>query len=163
MKPLFWYAIKVVVGKEEKVREWLERHYIIAVIPQKRVFEYKAGKWKERIIKLIPGYVFVKIPKDDYWLYYFIKNTWFVLYFLGGLKEPIADEEMEHILLINDFKEKSIIEYNDQGLKFIGPIEKYKDRIVKLDRRKKKVLLEFNLSGEKKRTWVGVDFKKILM
>jgi transcription antitermination factor NusG len=165
MKPLFWYAIKVVAGKEEKVKGRLEKHDIVAVIPQKRVFEYKAGKWKERIIKLIPGYVFVKIPKDDYWLYYLIKNTWFVLYFLGsGLKQPIADEEMEYILLINDFKEKSIVEYNEQGkLKFIGPIEKYRNKIVKLDRRKKKVLLEFDLSGEKKRTWVGVEFQKALM
>lgn len=161
MKRLSWYAIKVVVGKEEKVKERLERNDIIAVIPKKLVFEYKRGKWKERVIKLMPGYVFVKIPRE-FRLYYLIKNTWFVLYFLGnGLSQPIDEQEMEYILLINNFQEKSIVKYNDREiLRVIGPIEKYKDKIIKFDRRKKKVLLEFDLSGEKKRTWVGVEFQK---
>ena len=97
-----WYVVKVQSGREESIKEAIERRVKIEnleeffgqiIIPVERVIENRNGKRVTKERKLYPGYVFVEmelnndgtIPERAYYLF---KDTQGVGDFIGQRNKP---------------------------------------------------------------------------
>ena len=99
-----WYVLRVVSGKERKVKEYLDkeiaRDYPDAVkqifLPVEKVYKVQNGKKVMRERNYYPGYVMIEIVNgklsDD--LRDLVKNTTNVIHFLGK-EDPIALRKSE--------------------------------------------------------------------
>jgi transcriptional antiterminator NusG len=102
---LNWYVVKVQSGREESIKESIERRVKIEglqecfgqiVIPTEKVSEMRKGKRYIRERKLLPGYLMVHVEFNEHMLYLF-RETSGVGDFVGaGLnKKPIPMSENE--------------------------------------------------------------------
>ena len=92
-----WYVVKVQSGREESIRdsierrvkiEGLEEYYGKIVIPVERVTEVRNGKRYVKERKLYPGYIMANVEYNDRVLYLF-RETSGVGDFVGGsLNKP---------------------------------------------------------------------------
>jgi transcriptional antiterminator NusG len=105
-----WYVVKVQSGREDTIREAVERRVKIEgledcfgqiVVPVERTTEMAKGKRITRTRKLYPGYLFVEVEFNDRILYLF-RETPGVGDFVGaGLNKkpnPMPDAEVQKIL-----------------------------------------------------------------
>ena len=102
---LLWYVVKVQSGREESIRESIERRVKIEglqdcfgqiVIPTEKVSEMRKNKRYIRERKLLPGYLMVQVEFNEHMLYLF-RETSGVGDFVGaGLnKKPLPMSENE--------------------------------------------------------------------
>jgi transcriptional antiterminator NusG len=105
-----WYVVKVQSGREESIKEAIERRVKIegleeffaqVIIPVERVIENRGGKRVVRERKLYPGYLMVEVEYNDRMLYLF-RETSGVGDFVGGSlnhpPSPMSDREVERML-----------------------------------------------------------------
>jgi len=105
-----WYVVKVQSGREESIKEAIERRVKIEgleefygqiVIPVERVTEMRNGKRVQKERKLYPGYLMVEVEYNDRILYLF-RETSGVGDFVGGSVHrpppPMSDREIERML-----------------------------------------------------------------
>jgi transcriptional antiterminator NusG len=105
-----WYVVKVQSGREETIKEAIERRVRIEaleecygqiVIPVERVTEMRNGKRVHKERKLYPGYLMVEVEYNDRILYLF-RETSGVGDFVGGsvhrAPPPMSDREIERML-----------------------------------------------------------------
>jgi transcriptional antiterminator NusG len=102
---LLWYVVKVQSGREESIKEAIEKKVKIEglqdifgqiVIPTEKVSEMRKGKRYVRERKLLPGYLMVQVEFNENMLYLF-RDTSGVGDFVGaGLnKKPLPMSENE--------------------------------------------------------------------
>src|SRR3989337_2606540 len=99
-----WYVLRVVSGKEKKVKEYLDKEISRGwsdvvkqvFLPVEKVYKVQNGKKVMRERNYYPGYVMIEIAEgklsDD--LREIIKNTSNVIHFLGK-ENPIALRKAE--------------------------------------------------------------------
>jgi transcriptional antiterminator NusG len=105
-----WYVVKVQSGREESIKESIERRVKIegleeffgqVIIPVERVTEMRSGKRVVRERKLYPGYLMVEVEYNDRILYLF-RETSGVGDFVGGSVNhpppPMSEREVERML-----------------------------------------------------------------
>jgi transcriptional antiterminator NusG len=105
-----WYVVKVQSGREESIKEAIERrvkiegleeYYGQIVIPVERVTEMRNGRRVQKERKLYPGYLMVEVEYNDRILYLF-RETSGVGDFVGGSVHrpppPMSDREIERML-----------------------------------------------------------------
>ncbi len=105
-----WYVVKVQSGREESIKESIERRVKIEgledyfgqiIIPIEKVVEMRGGKRVDRERKLYPGYLMVEVEYNDRILYLF-RETSGVGDFVGGslnhAPPPMAAHEVERML-----------------------------------------------------------------
>jgi transcription termination/antitermination protein NusG len=105
-----WYVVKVQSGREESIKEAIERRVRIEgleeffgqiVIPVERVTEMRNNKRVERTRKLYPGYLMCEVEYNDRILYLF-RETSGVGDFVGGsvnrAPPPMPPKEVEAML-----------------------------------------------------------------
>jgi len=105
-----WYVVKVQSGREESIKDAIERRVKIEgleeffgqiVIPMERVTEMRTGKRVERSRKLYPGYLMCEVEFNDRILYLF-RETSGVGDFVGGSVNrpppPMPMREVEAML-----------------------------------------------------------------
>jgi transcriptional antiterminator NusG len=105
-----WYVVKVQSGREESIKEAIERrvkiegleeYYGQIVIPVERVTEIRNGKRIQKERKLYPGYLMVEVEYNDRVLYLF-RETSGVGDFVGGTVHrpppPMPPREVERML-----------------------------------------------------------------
>lgn len=105
-----WYVVKVQSGREESIKEAIERrvkiegleeYYGQIVIPVEQVTEMRNGKRVRKERKLYPGYLMVEVEYNDRILYLF-RETSGVGDFVGGsihrAPPPMSDREIERML-----------------------------------------------------------------
>jgi transcriptional antiterminator NusG len=105
-----WYVVKVQSGREESIKEAIERrvkiegleeYYGQIVIPVERVTEMRNGRRVQKERKLYPGYLMVEVEYNDRILYLF-RETSGVGDFVGGsvhrAPPPMSDREIERML-----------------------------------------------------------------
>ena len=105
-----WYVVKVQSGREESIKEAIERRVKIEgleeffgqiIIPVERVTEIRNGKRVVKERKLFPGYLMVEVEYNDRILYLF-RETSGVGDFVGGTVNrpppPMSDREIERML-----------------------------------------------------------------
>lgn len=135
-----WYVVRVQSGREDTIRENLERRikmtgmdqYISRVlVPAERVSEMKGGKTRVSKRKMYPGYILVEmIPHDEAW--FAIRETPGIGDFIGAHGRPSAMNagEIDKILEImerQDDKPKLKINFEvGEGVKVKeGPFENF--------------------------------------
>lgn len=106
-----WYVVKVQSGREESIKEAIERRVKIEgleeyfgriIIPVERVTEL--GKNNKRIIKerkLYPGYLMVEVEYNDRMLYLFRETSGVGDFVGGGINhppQPMKQKEIDRIL-----------------------------------------------------------------
>jgi transcription termination/antitermination protein NusG len=109
-QPKHWYVVKVQSGREESIKEAIERRVKIdgleeyfgqIVIPMEKVTEVKNNKRIVRERKLYPGYIMAEVDFNDRILYLF-RETSGVGDFVGGSLNrpppPMAPREVERML-----------------------------------------------------------------
>jgi transcription termination/antitermination protein NusG len=105
-----WYVVKVQSGREESIKEGIERRVKIEgleeyfgqiIIPVEKVTEMRGGKRVVRERKLYPGYLMVEVEYNDRILYLF-RETSGVGDFVGGgvnhAPPPMPGHEVERML-----------------------------------------------------------------
>jgi transcriptional antiterminator NusG len=105
-----WYVVKVQSGREESIKESIERRVKIEgleeffgqiIIPVERVTEMRNSKRVVRERKLYPGYLMVEVEYNDRILYLF-RETSGVGDFVGGSVNhpppPMSEREVERML-----------------------------------------------------------------
>ena len=126
MGELKWFVLRVISGKEKKVKTYLEteveRSKLTDFIPQilipsEKVYEMRNGKKRVRERNFFPGYVLVSADLSNGEAYHLVNSIPGVIGFLGGngtssSKEPVAlrQTEVNRILgkvgEIDEFEEK---------------------------------------------------------
>jgi transcriptional antiterminator NusG len=104
-----WYVVKVQSGREESIKEAIERRVKIEgleeyfgqiIIPVEKVTEMRGGKRVVRERKLYPGYLMVEVEYNDRILYLF-RETSGVGDFVGGSLNhsppPMSEREVERM------------------------------------------------------------------
>jgi transcriptional antiterminator NusG len=104
-----WYVVKVQSGREESIKESIERRVKIEgleefygqiIIPVERVTEMRNGKRVQKERKLYPGYLMVEVEYNDRILYLF-RETSGVGDFVGGsvhrAPPPMSEREIERM------------------------------------------------------------------
>jgi len=102
---LLWYVVKVQSGREESIKESIERRVKIEglqdcfgeiVIPTEKVSEMRKGKRYIRERKLLPGYLMVHVEFNEHMLYLFRETSGVGDFVCAGLnKKPIPMTENE--------------------------------------------------------------------
>jgi transcriptional antiterminator NusG len=105
-----WYVVKVQSGREESIKEAIERRVKIegledfygqTIIPVERVTEMRGGKRVTRERKLYPGYLMVEVEYNDRILYLFRETSGVGDFVGGGVNhppQPMAEREVERML-----------------------------------------------------------------
>ncbi len=103
-----WYSLRVISGKEKKIREALileaERNelddqIVDVLVPSENVVEMRDGKKKVRNKVFFPGYLFVKMDLTNE-TRYLVENLNGIISFVGPHGEPqtLKAEEINRIL-----------------------------------------------------------------
>lgn len=105
-----WYVVKVQSGREESIKEALERRVKIegleeffgqVIVPVEKVTEMRGGKRVVRERKLYPGYLMVEVEYNDRILYLFRETSGVGDFVGGGLNhppQPMPAHEVERML-----------------------------------------------------------------
>ena len=109
-----WYVLRVQAGREETVREALNKKIQLAglaefvptvLVPTERISEMRGGKKRYKERKLYPGYIIVEMElTDDVW--YLIKETASVGDFVGSFQKPVPLTPGEVEKILNTLKGK---------------------------------------------------------
>ncbi len=98
-----WYVLRVQTGREEAVREALEKRAkasgaedVIgrALVPIEKVTQIRGGKKQVREQKLYPGYVMVEMEMSEK-AWFFVRETPGVGDFIGADERPIPMTDLE--------------------------------------------------------------------
>ena len=161
-----WYVLRVISGKEKKVKEYLDKEIARSgwseavkqvFLPVEKVYKVASGKKVVRERNYYPGYVMIEISSgklsDD--LRDLIKNTTNVIHFLGK-DDPIALRKAEVNKMLGKMDEMaeaggvSMIEPYIVGetIKIIeGPFNDFNGVIEEVNDEKKKLKVTVKIFG----------------
>ena len=95
--PKNWYVLRVQSGKEEQVKETLEKRVKTAamqdliaqvLVPSEQISEIRGGKKRITERKIYPGYIMVEMELND-GTWYMIRETPGIGDFLGSASRPV--------------------------------------------------------------------------
>lgn len=172
-----WYVLRVVSGKEKKVKESLEKelqknnwsaHIKQILLPTEKVYKVQNGKKTTRERNFYPGYLMIEIIdgkfhddlKDE------IRNSANVIHFLGK-QHPIALRKAEVNKMLGRVDEASqggttLLEPYMVGetIKIVdGPFNDFNGQIEEINEEKKKVKVVVKIFG--RATPVELSFTQV--
>jgi transcriptional antiterminator NusG len=161
-----WYVLRVVSGKERKVKEYLDKEISRSnwntvvkqvFLPVEKVYKVANGKKVVRERNYYPGYVMVEIQEgklsDD--LRDLIKNTNSVIHFLGK-ENPIALRKAEVNKMLGKMDEMAEVGGVSMSEPFIvgetikiieGPFNDFNGTIEEVNDEKKKLKVTVKIFG----------------
>lgn len=157
-----WYAIFVVTGKEHIAAEEIEKKLICSqkhiqyqlMLFQLVVFErYSGGRTVKREKIMFPGYLFVGTDNIEEF-YRLVLGSKNVIKFLktDNYFAPVSESEMDRLLSLSDENHligpSEIFIENETVRVFQGPLINYTGKVYKIDRRKKRVKVAFEINGD---------------
>jgi transcriptional antiterminator NusG len=161
-----WYVLRVVGGKEKKVKEYIENEiaglglqdYVSQVlIPQEKVYQIRNGKKISKERNFFPGYILIEavligeIP-------HILRNIPNVAGFLGGKNEdavPLRPAEVNRILgkvdeLTSKDEELNVPFFVGETVKVVdGPFNSFTGVIEEVNEEKKKLKVMVKIFGRK--------------
>lgn len=170
-----WYVVTTVTGYEYKVKEKLEmminsmelhKNIYRVVVPEQKIVEVKDGVKKEKVKKMLPGYVLVEmVMSDEAW--YIVRNTQGVTGFIGssgkGAKPiPLLPNEVDDILGKMGLSRIDASKELEPGKKvriLEGPFKDMEGTIENVDMKTQKLNVNVDLFGQV--TKVEVDLSEI--
>lgn len=152
-----WYALFVLTGKEEKVRDRLiyrlKDSHLKFIIPKRKLMERKSGKWEEKVRTIFPGYILINgcIGAEDYHRIIEIPG---VLRILKDNGKPIEIPEEELAIIKKLIYQGDIIEQSkillesDKVIVTEGPLVGLEGFIDSIDKRKGRAKVRLTFAGE---------------
>ena len=169
MGELKWCVLRVISGKEKKVKSYLETeverskltNFIPQIlIPSEKVYEMRGGKKRVRERNFFPGYVLVSADLSNGEAYHLVNSIPGVIGFLGGngtssSKEPVAlrQTEVNRILgkvgEIDDFEEQLESPFiKGESVKVMdGPFSGFTGSVEEIFEEKKKLNVMVKIFG----------------
>ncbi|MBI1292727.1 transcription termination/antitermination protein NusG [bacterium] len=158
-----WYAIYTYSGFEKRVKRDIEHRASIeglrdqlgeVVVPEEKVVEIKDGKRKESSRNFMPGYVFIRMEKNEE-LFKTIQEINGVSQFVGATPDkpsPLSDQEVRNILgLIEDKKDKPKPEIKfrvgDQVKVIEGPFANFIGTVEQIDHDRARLRVSVSIFG----------------
>ena len=156
-----WYAIFVVTGKEHIVAEEIEKKLMYShkhiqyqiMLLQLVVFErYSGGRTVKHEKVMFPGYLFVETDNIEEF-YRLVLGSKNIIKFLktDNYFTPVSEHEMSRLLSLSDENHligpSEIFIENETVRVFQGPLINYTGKVYKIDRRKKRVKVAFEING----------------
>ena len=112
--PKNWYVLRVQSGKEEQVKETLEKRVKTAamqdvitqvLVPSEQISEIRSGKKRITERKIYPGYIMVEMELND-GTWYMIRETPGIGDFLGSASRPVPMRQHEVDKILGEAKSK---------------------------------------------------------
>lgn len=161
-----WYVLQVIGGKEKRVLEHLKSLKLAGYrvyLPLKKLKIRKAGKFSEKLSPLYPGYLFI-IGSWDLYEIKQILGVSDVIKLVGGISNPgrLNDDEKRVIKSItgsNGVAPFSKVVNEGSKIKVIsGPLKELAGRIISVDRRKQRAVVELPLLNSTIKVSLGFEY-----
>lgn len=154
---MLWYVIQVKTGEETGIAEKLRDLGFRAMAPTESRPIHTGGAWGRKEYVLFPGYVFLQMQYNAE-NYYRLKGIPGVAKLLDG---TLSYLEAEWILLLSGRKgeplEPTLVREADGRLEVQeGILEQFKSRIIRMDKRNRRAVIELSICGEKKEVQLGI-------
>ena len=164
-----WYALYVLTGREDYMRNMLERRLendrvsnLRIVVPKRKLRERKHGEWSDVVRVLFPGYILINgsIGTDEY---YWIKDTLGVVKLLRYGQEIIHIEPNEINIIAHLIGNDEIIGYSKVFVEggFIrvidGPLLSMEGYIQSIDHRKGRAKVKLDFLGKYMTVDLGIN------
>ena len=169
-----WYTLRVISGKEQKIREIIkqevERNQLSdtiqdILVPTENKIEMKDGKKKVKTRVFFPGYVLIKMDLDNE-TKYIIEGIDGVMNFVGskGSPQPIKPEEISRIIGVGENGEDreaiSIpFKVGDPIRVVDGPFLDFSGFVQEVNNEKQKLKVSVSLFG--KPTPIELDYLQV--
>ena len=177
-----WFVIQTLSGKENKVRDALQRQldsedakdvpvYEVS-IPTEKVSEVRQGKKYTVTRKIFPGYILVRMdlykPENDEIdesAWYFVRNTQGIIGFIGGSARPVplAPHEVTNLFRSAEedekVKPKVLFEIGEVVRINSGAFENFEGNIEEIDNERGKLKLMVSIFGRS--TPVELEFWQV--
>lgn len=172
-----WYVLRVVSGKENKIKEYLEMDLsrmgyadIVTniLVPTEKVYKVKNGKKVIKEKNLFPGYMYIEAIEGKFNgdIISHIASTTNVINFLGGRRpEPLRQSEVQKLLGKIDSIDNMDEAINEpflvnETVKIVdGPFNDFTGSIEEIFDEKKKLKVIVKIFG--RRTPVEVNFSQV--
>ena len=157
-----WYSVRVLSGKEKKIRDTIMSEITAGsdsgkieeiLVPSENVVEMRSGKKVVKDRVFYPGYVLIKMEMDNESRYY-VENISGVMSFVGPKGEPesLKTEEVNRILgevEVKDGQEVMSTRFRrDEVVKIIdGPFVDFEGSVTETNEEKQKVKVMVSIFG----------------
>ena len=177
-----WFVIHTLSGKENKVRDALQRQldsedgkdvpvYEVS-IPTEKVSEVRQGKKYTTTRKIFPGYILVRMDlykpetsEIDEVAWYFVRNTQGIIGFIGGSDNPVPLSPNEVANLFREaeaeeqVKPKVLFEIGEVVRINSGAFDNFEGSIEEIDNERGKLKLMVSIFGRS--TPVELEFWQV--
>lgn len=160
------YVIQVSPGREKELAGRLEGQGVRALVPRENRLVRSGGSWKQKEYILFGGYVFLDMAYNAE-NYYKVKKLPGVIRFLGGgSPSRLSYLEAEWIRLLagkdNTPVEPTLVRIGEGGrLETVdGILQKFENRVTKVDRRSRRATFEITVCGEKKEVQLSIRLEE---
>jgi transcriptional antiterminator NusG len=151
-----WYALFVVTGEEEKVKERLQYRLmgkdIRILVPKRKLRERRKGIWETKLRVIFPGYVLINgiIGIEEYYVLVGVPGLIAMLKDKSGLLE-IHEHEIHIINKLmgnSEIIETSSVMFDGPRIIVVdGPLKGLEGLIEEVDKRKGRAKVRLNLIG----------------
>ena len=172
-----WYVIQTMTGKEQELVAVLHKMlpaslYKDCFFLKRQLLKRLGGEWLEVTETLFPAYVFLDIDREySEEVFYRLKKVPEFTKLLGdsqGSFIPLENEEVEFLKLLcknsgeNYLVHLTKVELDDSGeiRKLDGPLAYFKQKIIRLNLRKRYAIIETAMRGEIQTAMLGVKLEK---
>lgn len=162
-----WYAIQVMSGNERQTaamcRTLVDDRTLSGVFsPEIEVMKKYEGAWHKERRLMFPGYLFVTTDQPEQ-LYLDFMHVPKLTKLLGTGKEPVALSEKEVSFLRRILNAEGVVEMSQgvlEGSRLViqeGPLKGLEGLVKKIDRHKRKAVLEVEMFGRIVDVEMGVE------
>lgn len=154
---MLWYVIHVKTGEEQNIAAMLRENGMRALVPVENRPIHTGGAWSRKEYVLFAGYVFLQMEYNAE-NYYMLKKIPGVIQLLAG---TLSYLEAEWIMLLAGRDgaplEPTLVREAAGSLVIEqGILEKFRSRIVKIEKRSRRATIELSICGEKKEVQLGI-------
>jgi len=157
-----WYTLRVISGKERKIRESIlyevstnnmEDSVTDILVPSENIIEMKDGKKKVRNRVFFPGYLLVNMDMNKE-TRYLVENVNGVMSFVGpqGQPQPVKSDEINRIIGVVESGEsrevvKTLYRVGDHVKVTDGPFVEFSGYVQEVNEEKQKLKVSVSIFG----------------
>ena len=169
-----WYVIQTTTGKEQELVAMIHKTLPASVYQRcffmkRQLMKRLGGEWLEVTETLFPAYVFLETDSVEE-IFYGLKGIPEFTRLLGDKEGEIIPLEREEELFFRKLcrgetgylvKNTTVYLDEDKGItRLEGPLEEFKDRILRVNLRKRYAIIEISMRGEKGTAMLGIRLEK---
>ncbi len=160
-----WYAMFVMTGEEDNVKERLIYSFgdsFKFLVPKRKLRERKGGIWRFNTRVLFPGYVLLN-GNVDLDTYYAFKKVPGIIRLLRSGSDILKIDEREMLVLSRLICNSEVIDFShvlveNKRVKVVdGPLLSMEGYICSIDHRKGRAKVKLNFLGEERTVDLGIS------